>query len=245
MSSKVPLLADRPEQCGHPQRHLKGFKGILQADAYAGFKELYKPDATGNIPVREAACWAHLRRDFHDVWLTTKSEIAKQALDRIGELYDIEKQINGRSAPERQRVRQEHTKSKVDAFRSWVEQQLACLSGKSDLAKAFRYFLNRWAAFTLFLADGRVAIDNNVAERAIRPVAMGESLCTPSSSICKHWKRARIDNPTRATFLGQRRFHRLRCQVVDPDLMRSARNNLHGLKDAGFYKASYRMVCDA
>ena len=163
--------ADRKGE--HPQRHLKGFKGILQADAYAGFKELYKPDATGNIPVREAACWAHLRRDFHDVWLTTKSEIAKQALDRIGELYDIEKQINGRSAAERQRVRQGHSKSKVEAFRSWAEQQLACLSGKSDLAKAFRYFLNRWAAFTLFLADGRVAIDNNVAERAMRPIGIG------------------------------------------------------------------------
>ncbi len=163
--------ADRKGE--HPQRHLKGFKGILQADAYAGFKELYKPDATGNGLVREAACWAHLRRDFHDVWLTTKSEIAKQALDRIGELYDIEKQINGRSAPERKRVRQEHSKSKVEAFRSWAEQQLACLSGKSDLAKAFRYFLNRWAAFTLFLADGRVAIDNNVAERAMRPIGIG------------------------------------------------------------------------
>ncbi len=163
-----------PDRKGqHPQKHLTGFRGILQADAYAGFKELYKPDACGSVRVREAACWAHLRRDFHDVWQTTKSEIAKEALDRIGVLYDIEKQINGRSAEDRHGVRREHSKPKVEAFKVWAEQQLGSISGKSDLAKAFRYVLTRWAAFTLFLEDGRVAIDNNAAERAMRPIGIG------------------------------------------------------------------------
>jgi transposase len=163
-----------PDRKGeHPQRHLKDFRGILQADAYTGFKELYRPDADGNVRVREAACWAHLRRDFHDVWQSTKSEIAKQALDRIGELYDIEKRINGHPAEERQRVRHDHSKPKAEAFRSWAEHQLNLVSGKSDLAMAFRYFLKRWAAITLFLEDGRVAIDNNPAERAMRPIGIG------------------------------------------------------------------------
>ena len=163
-----------PDRKGeHPQKHLKDFRGILQADAYAGFRELYKPDANGAVRVREAACWAHLRRDFHDFWQATKSEIAKEALDRIGQLYDIEKHIYGRSAGDRLYVRRQHSKPKVEAFRSWAEQQLGCISGKSDLAKAFRYILTRWSAFTLFLEDGCVAIDNNAAERAMRPIGIG------------------------------------------------------------------------
>jgi transposase len=163
--------ADRKGE--HPQKHLKDFRGILQADAYAGFRELYKPDANGSVRVLEAACWAHLRRDFHDYWQTTKSEVAKEALERIGELYDIEKKIYGRCAEDRLCARREHSKPKVDAFRSWADQQLGCISGKSDLAKAFRYILTRWSACTLFLENGCVAIDNNAAERAMRPIGIG------------------------------------------------------------------------
>lgn len=88
-------------------------------------------------------------------------------------MYDIEKQIYGRTNQDRLCVRREHSKPKVDAFRSWGEQQLGCISGKSDLAKAFRYFLTRWNAFTLFLENGCVAIDNNAAERAMRPIGIG------------------------------------------------------------------------
>lgn len=157
----------------HPQRHLADFRGILQADAYAGFKELYKPDATGAVRVREAACWAHLRRDFHDVWKATNSPVAKEALDRIGALYDIERKITGMSAARRLAVRQKESRPRVEAFRAWCENQLLHVPGKGDLAKAMRYALNRWHAFTLFLEDGRVAIDNNVAERAIKPVVIG------------------------------------------------------------------------
>jgi hypothetical protein len=157
----------------HPQRHLVGFEGILQADGYSGFKELYKPDATGTARVREAACWAHLRRDFHDVWKGTSSPIAREALDRIGALYDIERTITGRSAEQRLAVRQKESRPRVEAFKAWCEAQLRRIPGKGELAKAMRYALNRWPAFTLFLEDGRVAIDNNVAERAIRPVVIG------------------------------------------------------------------------
>ncbi len=163
-----------PDRKGeHPRNHLANFEGILQADAYAGFKELYKPDASGKARVREAACWAHLRRDFHDVWKATGSPIAKDALDRIGALYDIEREINGRPAEERLAVRRKESLPRVEAFRTWCEGQLARLSSKGELAKAMRYALNRWTSFTLFLEDGRVAIDNNAAERAIRPIAIG------------------------------------------------------------------------
>ncbi len=157
----------------HPQKHLAAFKGILQADAYAGFKALYAPDKEGNITVREAACWAHLRRDFHDAWKATGSAIAKEAIDRIGAVYDIEREITGTSAENRHAVRQKESKPKVVAFKAWAEDQLGRIFGKGDLAKAFRYALKRWPSFTLFLDDGRVAIDNNVAERAIKPVVIG------------------------------------------------------------------------
>ena len=118
------------------------------------------------------ASWAHLRRDFHDVWQATGSAIAKEALDQIGRLYDIERAINGQSAEVRLAVRQEKSRPIVERFRSWCAHQLERIPGKGDLAKAMRYALNRWEAFTLFLDDGRVAIDNNPAERALRPVCL-------------------------------------------------------------------------
>ena len=157
----------------HPQEHLAGFEGVLQADAYAGFKALYKPDTSGKVRVREAACWAHLRRDFHDIWKATGSPIAREALERIGALYDIEREITGKPAEQRLIVRQTESRPRTEAFRDWCEKQLARVSRKSDLAKAIHYALNRWTSFTLFLEDGRVAIDNNPAERALRGIALG------------------------------------------------------------------------
>ena len=163
-----------PDRKGeHVRKHLQGSSGILQADAYAGFNKLYEKQADGSRQFREAACWAHLRRDFHDVWTTTKSEIAREALDRIGALYDIEREITGQSAEQRKAVRQKLSRPKVEAFKSWAEVQLGRIPGKGDLAKAFRYGLKRWPSFSLFLDDGRIAIDNNAAERAIKPVVIG------------------------------------------------------------------------
>jgi transposase len=157
----------------HVREHLGRARGILQADGYKGYAKLYASTPDSAAPLREAACWAHLRRDFHDVWSATKSEIAREALDRIGALYDIERTITGQPAEIRLAARQEHSKPKVEAFRAWAEQQLTRIPGKGDLAKAFRYGLSRWPSFCLFLEDGRVAIDNNAAERALRPIGIG------------------------------------------------------------------------
>jgi transposase len=157
----------------HVHEHLGQARGILQADGYKGYAKLYAATADGAAPLREAACWAHLRRDFHDVWSATKSEIAREALDRIGALYDIERKIAGQSAGIRLATRQDHSRPKVEAFRAWAEQQLMRIPGKGDLAKAFRYGLSRWPSFCLFLEDGRVSIDNNAAERALRPIGIG------------------------------------------------------------------------
>ena len=136
--------------------------------AKEGFNFPSYPPSLG-LPV---ASWAHLRRDFHDVWQATGSAIAKEALDQIGRLYDIERAINGQPAEVRLAVRQEKSRPIVERFRSWCAHQLERIPGKGDLAKAMRYALNRWEAFTLFLDDGRVAIDNNPAERALRPVCL-------------------------------------------------------------------------
>ncbi|ETI64613.1 transposase IS66 [Sphingobium sp. C100] len=157
----------------HVQNHLCNASGILQADAYKGYTKLYETGADGTPRFREAACFAHWRRDFHDIWKANKSQIAREALDRIGQLYDIEREIAGKPADVRRAVRQEHSKPKHEALRAWAEQQLTRIPVKGDLASAFRYGLGRWPAFSLFIEDGRVAIDNNAAERAVRPIGLG------------------------------------------------------------------------
>jgi len=153
----------------HVLSHLTDARGILQADGYKGYAKLYAPEPSGKPRLREASCWAHLRRDFHDFWSSTKSEIAREALDRIGKFYDIERDINGQPADVRYAARQKLSRPKVEAFFAWSEQQLLRIPGKSDLARAFRYGLS----FSLFLSNGRVAIDNNAAERALRPIGIG------------------------------------------------------------------------
>lgn len=157
----------------HVHHHLRQASGILQADGYKGYGKLYEPGADGIRRFREAACWAHWRRDFHDIWTSNESEIAREALDRIGALYDTERDIAGQPADIRLAARHKHSKAKVEAFRVWAEAQLTRIPGKGDLARAFRYGLSRWPAFCLFLEDGRVAMDNNAAERALRPIGIG------------------------------------------------------------------------
>lgn len=157
----------------HVHHHLREASGILQADGYKGYGKLYQPLPNGTQRLREAACWAHWRRDFHDIWTSNKSEIAREALDRIGALYDIERDIAGKPADIRLAARQKHSRPKVEALRVWAEAQLTRIPGKGDLAQAFRYGLSRWHSLSLFLQDGRVAIDNNAAERALRPIGIG------------------------------------------------------------------------
>jgi transposase len=157
-----------PDRKGeHPQTHLKAFKGFLHADGYAGFNALFDGD------VVEVACWAHVRRKFFDVHQATASPIAKEALDRIGGLYGIEAEVRGRPPDERRLVRRLRAGALIDELRSWLDTTRAKLSAKSELAGAMRYALARWAALRRYLDDGRLEIDNNAAERALRGVALG------------------------------------------------------------------------
>lgn len=157
-----------PDRKGeHPRAQLSEFRGILQADGYAGFAKLY-----GNRIV-EAACLAHARRKFWDVHEATKSPLAREALDRIGALYRIEDTIRGRLPDQRLAVRVAHTAPLMSDLRDWLNATLPRISGRSDLAKAIRYALSRWDALTLILRDGRACIDNSAAERAMRPIALG------------------------------------------------------------------------
>jgi len=157
-----------PDRKGeHPREHLRDFRGILQADGYAGFARIY-----GNR-VAEAACMAHVRRKFFDVFETSKSPFARSAMDRIAVLYGIEAEIRGRPPDERLRVRLERTAPLLLEMRTWLETTLTRISGRGELAKAIRYALSRWAALTLILRDGRACIDNSAAERAMRPIALG------------------------------------------------------------------------
>jgi transposase len=162
-------FAYSPDRKGeHPAGHLQNYAGILQADGYAGFKKLYEK---GRIV--EAACWAHARRKFHDLYQAHQSPIAKEALERIAQLYRMEQEIRGRSPAERREVRQARSRPLLEAMHAWLKATLAKLSQKSDVAVAIRYALERWSALLRFCEDGRVEMDNNAAERALRAVALG------------------------------------------------------------------------
>jgi len=162
-----------PDRKGlHPQSHLACFNGVLHADGYAGFRELYRPEESDRGIV-EAACWAHVRRKFFDLTVAGPAPMAEEALRRIGELYDIEADIRGSPPDERCRIRQQHSAPKVEALRDWFERERARLPGKSAAAQAIRYALSRWIALGRYLDDGAIEIDNNAAERAIRPIALG------------------------------------------------------------------------
>ena len=151
-----------------PTSHLRGYRGILQADAYAGFSMLYQDGK-----VIEAGCWAHARRKFYDLFALDRSAIAEEAIRRIAELYAIERRIRGRQPAERLRVREQESLPRLAALRSWLETMLQRVSARSELAKAIKYTLVRWEAMTLFCRDGRAEIDNNAAEREIRPIVLG------------------------------------------------------------------------
>ena len=163
------LFRYSPDRRGeHPQGHLKEFAGILQADAYSGFNGLYERGA-----IFEAACWAHARRAFYELHQATTSPIAAQALERIAELYEIEARIRGQAPEERARERQASAQPLLESLRTWLQQTLARVSKKSELAQAIGYVLGRWTALTRYCSDGRIEIDNNAAERALRAVALG------------------------------------------------------------------------
>lgn len=162
-------FAYSPDRKGiHPQTHLAGFSGVLQADAYAGFNELYRDGR-----ITEAACWAHARRKIHDVHVRTPSALTEEALKRIGELYAIEAEIRGMTAEQRLAERQLKTKPLLKSLESWLREKMKTLSRHSELAKAFAYALNQWPALTYYADDGWAEADNNIAENALRMVSLG------------------------------------------------------------------------
>src|ERR1700760_1687040 len=162
------LYCYSPDRKGeHPREHLTSFRGILQADGYAGYAGLYDRGVT------EAACWAHARRKFFDVQATTQSPWAPEALQRIAALYRIEAMVRGQPADVRLATRVARSAPLLAELRTWLEKTQARISGKSDLAGAIRYTPSRWEALTLILRDGRTCIDNNAAERSMRPLCLG------------------------------------------------------------------------
>ena len=150
-----------------PELFLKGFRGYLQADAYAGYDRLCAgPD------VIEVACWAHTRRKFYES-RTTSPEIAHQALVRIRQLYGIERRTKEFAAEERQRIRQAESLPLLDSFGEWLEEQSLRVLPKSPIGKAISYALSNWQALIRYTEDGDLAIDNNLSERTLRAQAIG------------------------------------------------------------------------
>jgi len=173
----------RDRSGAHPEKHLSGFAGILQADAYAGYNRLTKPDRSPE-PVTEALCWAHARRKFfvladiaskankgkHE---TIISPLAFEAVKRIDALFDIEREINGNSAEQRLAVRAERSALVLAELEAWMRAERKRLSRHAPVAKAMDYMLKRWPGFSRFLEDGRICLTNNAAERALRGIALG------------------------------------------------------------------------
>jgi len=163
-----------PDRKGeHPHKHLRRYHGILQADAYAGYGKIY---AGGNVV--EAACWAHARRPFWEIYDgqgKVAGSVAEQALHRIAKLYQIESEVRGKPPDLRREQRQARAGPLLEELRSWLTSMLGRVSAKSDLAKAIGYTLSRWQALTRYRDDGRIEIDNNAAERALRGVALGRN----------------------------------------------------------------------
>ena len=169
----------------HPNRHLASYAGILQADAYGGYGDLYKADRRPG-PITEAACWSHGRRKFFVLADITKtaaarsqkkqaawSPLAHEAVRRIDLIFDAERELNGLAADKRLELRRSHVASLVAALADWMRTERARLSRHNDVAKAMDYMLTRWPAFARFLDDGRICLTNNAAERAVRCVAVG------------------------------------------------------------------------
>ena len=173
-----------------PAGHLAGFRGVLQVDGYNGFKAL--ASARNDASVTLAFCWAHMRRYFYDQYVSDKSPLAAEVLVRVRELYAIEADIRGHSAEHRRAVRQDRSRPIVEALNDWLHEQVKRVSGASDLARAIRYAIRHWPGLVVFLDNGRVEMDTNVVERAIRPntLTRKNALFAGSDGGAKHWALA-------------------------------------------------------
>jgi len=167
-----------------PIAHLAGFCGVVQVDGYAGYRALALKNS-----VQLAFCWSHVRRRFYELAAAGPAPIAAQALERIGALYAIEKDIRGRNPDARRAARQEKSRPIVDALEPWLRDKLALISQKTKLTEAIRYALSRWDGLTRFIDDRRIEIDSNVVERAIRPIALNRknALFAGSDGGAENW----------------------------------------------------------
>jgi transposase len=216
----------------HPERHLEGYCGIVQADAYAGFNRLYASDRRPE-PLIEAACWAHARRKFFvlaDVAAKARGKLpvvaplAIEAVKRIDAIFAIEREMNGVAAAERLFARRQRTVLLVDDLEAWMRTERARLSRHAEVAKAMDYMLKRWAAFARFLDDGRICLSNNAAERALRGIALGR----------KAWLFAGSDRGGDRAALMYTLIQTARLNEVDPQAWLSdvlARINDHRARD--------------
>ena len=180
----VTYLYAPDRKAEQPIRHLQGFAGVLQVDDYAGYKALAERNA-----VSLAFCWSHVRRKFYDLAQGGPAPIATEALARIATLYQVEADIRGCSAEERCAARQARSRPIVAALEPWLKDKLGLVIQKIKLAEAIRYALSRWGGLSRFLDDGRVEIDSNVVERAIRPIALNRknALFAGSDGGAEHW----------------------------------------------------------
>jgi transposase len=167
-----------------PLAHLAGFMGVVQVDGYAGYRALARRNS-----VQLAFCWSHVRRRFYELAAAAPAPIASETLERIGALYAVEKDVRGRNPDQRRAARQENSRTIVDALEPWLREKLALISQKTKLAEAIRYALSRWDGLTRFIDDGRIEIDSNVVERAIRPIALNRknALFAGSDGGAENW----------------------------------------------------------
>ena len=185
----------------HPTSHLSGYSGWIHADGYSGFNGLF-----GENKAREMACMAHVRRKFVDVYSAQGSAIAEEAIRRIAKLYAVEKEARGKSPQERVALRQDNAKSVFDALEQWLQDQLPHISGKTPLAKAIRYALGRLPKARAYLDHGYLELDNNVAERAVKPVAIGR----------KNWMFAGSEGGGKAMAIAFTLIETAKLNGVDP-----------------------------
>ena len=151
-----------------PREYLKDYSGFLHADGYAGYEKLY------GDKIKEVACMAHVRRKFFDIHKATSSPSAEEALKRIASLYEVEKRARGRPPDERRQLRQEESKSRFEALLDWLQATLPSVPGRGELAKAMRYAITRMKRMRAYMEDGRLELDNNIAERSVRGIAVGK-----------------------------------------------------------------------
>src|SRR5438270_5334128 len=178
-----------PRRSGdHAAALLQGYTGVLQTDGYAAYRRLADPKRTGGSATL-AFCWAHWRRQWFDIAKSPPAPTATEALKRIAEIYAIEGEIRGNGANARRTVRQQKTKPLAEALRAWLEKTLAQVASGSAIAQAIRYALNRWDGLVRFLDDGRIEIDSNTVERAMRPIALSRknALFAGSDEGAENW----------------------------------------------------------